>query len=247
MKKTKRVLSLMFSILLLVAMTLTGVSLLKADINTQTTTSWNFEDSNFKDLGTLSDTRIVDGLTLVATDSLPMQVKVKNVTLGDKSFTYALALNGKGDQNGRAVKVPVAANDVVKVTLQSSSSTEARTLILADSAGNQLSTMTADVTANTQSYTYTGSEDAIWLYSQNSGIDLFEIEVESTETSTGDTATPDSSADETVTIDTNNLSDNQLSSDQLAESKVASNAAQNYLADGWYYLKNIKILIAKNT
>ncbi|WP_368394931.1 RICIN domain-containing protein [Streptococcus gallolyticus] len=239
MKKTKRVLSLMFSILLIVAMTLTGVSFLKADTDTQTTTSWNFEDSNFKDLGTLSDTRTVDSLTLVATDSLPMQVKVKNVTLGDKSFTYALALNGKGDQNGRAVKVPVAANDVVKVTLQSSSSTEARTLILADSAGNQLSTMTADVTANTQSYTYTGSEDAIWLYSQNSGIDLFEIEVESTETSTGNIATPDSSANETVTIDTNDLSDNQLSSDQLAESKIASNAAQNYLADGWYYLKNI--------
>lgn len=58
-------------------MTLTGVSLLKADTNTRTTTSWNFEDSNFKDLGTLSDTRTVDGLTLVATDSLPMQVKVK--------------------------------------------------------------------------------------------------------------------------------------------------------------------------
>ncbi len=239
MKTTKCLLSLMLGALLIAAMALTGVSFLKADTSA-TTTSWNFEDSNFKDLGTLSDTKTVDGLTFVATDSLTMQVKPKNATVSDTAFTYALALGGKGDQSGRAVKVPVKGNDVVTVTLQSSSSTEARTLILADSAGNQLATMSADTTASTQSYTYTGNEDAIWLYSQNSGIDIFKIQVDSTETSTSEEAdTADSSADETVTIDTNNLSDNQLSSDQLAESKAASNSAQNYLADGWYYLKNI--------
>lgn len=45
-------------------------------------------------------------------------------------------LVGGGDQNGRAVKVPVSGTDVIKVSFQSASSTDTRILIVADSAGN---------------------------------------------------------------------------------------------------------------
>lgn len=84
---------------------------------------------------------------------------------------------------------PVSGNDVIKVTLQSSSSTDARTLIVADSAGNQLTTMSAGTTASTQSYTYTGGGDAIWLYSQDRGIDILKIQVDSNGTSSTSTTT----------------------------------------------------------
>ncbi|CDO18696.1 Putative pectate lyase related protein, polysacch aride lyase family [Streptococcus gallolyticus] len=187
MKTTKQVLLVLFSAILMVAMTLAGMSSLKVDAST--TVSWNFKNSSFKNLGTISSTTTVDGLTLVATDSLTMQVKAKNATVSGTDYTYALALSGRGNQNGRAVKVPVSGNDVIKVTLQSSSSTDARTLIVADSAGNQLTTMSAGTTASTQSYTYTGGGDAIWLYSQDSGIDIFKIQVDSNGTSSASTTT----------------------------------------------------------
>lgn len=187
MKITKQVLLVLFSAILMVGMTLAGMSSLKVDAST--TVSWNFKNSSFKNLGTISSTTTVDGLTLVATDSLTMQVKAKNATVSGTDYTYALALSGRGNQSGRAVKVPVSGNDVIKVTLQSSSSTDARTLIVADSAGNQLTTMSAGTTASTQSYTYTGGGDAIWLYSQDSGIDIFKIQVDSNGTSSASTTT----------------------------------------------------------
>ena len=187
MKITKQVLLVLFSAILMIGMTLAGMSSLKVDAST--TVSWNFKNSSFKNLGTISSTTTVDGLTLVATDSLTMQVKAKNATVSGTDYTYALALSGRGNQNGRAVKIPVSGNDVIKVTLQSSSSTDARTLIVADSAGNQLTTMSAGTTASTQSYTYTGGGDAIWLYSQDSGIDIFKIQVDSNGTSIASTTT----------------------------------------------------------
>ncbi|KXT72590.1 secreted pectate lyase related protein [Streptococcus gallolyticus] len=199
MKTTKQVLLVLFSAILMVGMTLVGMSSLKVDAST--TVSWNFKNSSFKNLGTISSTTTVDGLTLVATDSLTMQVKAKNATVSGTDYTYALALSGRGDQNGRAVKVPVSGNDVIKVTLQSSSSTDARTLIVADSAGNQLTTMSAGTTASTQSYTYTGGGDAIWLYSQDSGIDIFKIQVDSNGTSSTSTTTTTSDTSATNTSD----------------------------------------------
>ena len=199
MKTTKQVLLVLFSAIFMVSMTLAGMSSLKVDAST--TVSWNFKNSSFKNLGTISSTTTVDGLTLVATDSLTMQVKAKNATVSGTDYTYALALSGRGSQSGRAVKVPVSGNDVIKVTLQSSSSTDARTLIVADSAGNQLTTMSAGTTASTLSYTYTGGGDAIWLYSQDSGIDIFKIQVDSNGTSSTSTTTTTSDTSATNTSD----------------------------------------------
>ena len=134
MKTTKQVLLVLFSAIFMVGMTLAGMSSLKVDAST--TVSWNFKNSSFKNLGTISNTTTVDGLTLVATDSLTMQVKTKNATVSGTDYTYALALSGRGSQSGRAVKVPVSGNDVIKVSFQSASSTDTRILIVADSAGN---------------------------------------------------------------------------------------------------------------
>lgn len=134
MKTIKQVLLVLFSAILMVGMTLAEMSSLKVDASI--TVSWNFKNSSFKNLGTISSTTTVDGLPLVATDSFTMQVKVKAATFSGTDDTYALALSGRGDQNGRAVKVPVSGNDVIKVSFQSALSTDTRILIVVDSAGN---------------------------------------------------------------------------------------------------------------
>lgn len=108
MKTIKQVLLVLFSAILMVGMTLAGMSSLKVDAST--TVSWNFKNSSFKNLGTISSTTTVDGLTLVATDSFTMQVKVKDATF--------------------------SGTDVIKVSFQSASSTDTRILIVTDSAGN---------------------------------------------------------------------------------------------------------------
>ena len=76
-----------------------------------------FKNSSFKNIGTISSTTTVDGLTLVATDSLTMQVKAKNATVSGTDDTYAWRLVGEVTKTAGAVKVPVSGNDVIKVTL----------------------------------------------------------------------------------------------------------------------------------
>lgn len=144
-----------------------------------TSTSWNFKNNSFKNLGTISSEVTIDNLTLVATKDLPMKVKSKKATIGDISYTYALALGGRGDKNGRSVKVPISGDDTIKVTLSSSSNSSPRTLIVANESGTQLATMNAGTSASTESFNYAGSDSYLWLYSKNSGIDIFKIQVDS--------------------------------------------------------------------
>lgn len=66
--------------------------------------------------------------------------------------------------------------------------------------------MFAGAIASTQSYTYTSSGEAIWVYSQDSSIDIFKIQVDSngisstsTTTTTSDTSATNTSDDIVVT------------------------------------------------
>ena len=130
MKKSfgKLVLSLIITTLLL-AMSITSLA---------ASTSWNFKDSSFKNLGTITTTKSIDGLELIATSSKPMAVKQNEQTLNGVNYTYALSLGGRGDMYARSVKVPVNGESVIKVTLKSSGSSD-RTLTIADDNGNQIS------------------------------------------------------------------------------------------------------------
>lgn len=54
METTKQVILVLFSAILMVGMTLVGMSSLKVDAST--TVSWNFKNTRFKNLGTISST-----------------------------------------------------------------------------------------------------------------------------------------------------------------------------------------------
>lgn len=173
MRHARKIFSLMMALVLV-----TGASLmLMVSSVSAASTSWNFKNSSFKNLGTISSTVSVDGLTLIATSSKTMSVKAENATVDGTSYTYCLALGGTGDKYGRSVKVPVKKNSTVKVVLRSSGSST-RTLTVANSNGNTISTMSATSTASLQSYKYTGSDGYIYLYSKNSGINIYKIQVD---------------------------------------------------------------------
>lgn len=140
--------------------------------------SWNFKDTDFKNLTTISSNVTVNNLTLVATSAKTMGVISDNQTVDGTEYPYALALGGGGSTSYRAVKLPVSGSDTIKVILRSSGNT-ARTLVVADSNGNQLGTMTAGTSASLQSYSYSGSSGYLYLYSSGSGINLYKIQVDS--------------------------------------------------------------------
>ena len=156
-------------------------------------TSWNFKNTNFKSLGTISSSKTVDGLGLIATSSKTMSVKDETVTVSGTSYTYALALGGAGSTSYRAVKVPVEGNSTIKVVLRSSGS-DTRTLVVANSSGKQLGTMSAGSTASQGTYSYSGSAGSIYLYSAGSGINIYKIQVDFSGTSSSGSSSSGSSS-----------------------------------------------------
>lgn len=140
-------------------------------------TSWNFKDNGFKNLGTIRSTITVDNLTLVATEEKTMSVNPDSQTVDDVLYPYCLSLEGSGCKDYRSVKVPVAGASTIKVTLKSSGTNE-RSLIIADENGTQLTALTAESNATMKSYNYNGSAGYVYLYSSNSGILLYKIQVD---------------------------------------------------------------------
>lgn len=140
-------------------------------------TSWNFKNTNFKNLGTISSNVTVDGLTLLANSSKTMSVISDTQTVSGTTYTHALALGGGGNTSYRAVKVPVNGAATIKVTLRSSGSSS-RKLVVANASGTSLTTLSAGTSAATKSYSYTGSAGYVYLYSAGSGINLYKIQVD---------------------------------------------------------------------
>lgn len=140
-------------------------------------TSWNFKNNNFKNLGSISSTITVDNLTMIATSDKTMSVNANSQTVDDTEYTYCLSLEGSGNLNYRSVKVPVNGASTIKVTLMSSGSS-VRSLVIADASGTQLTTLNAGTGALTESYSYNGSAGYVYLYSSGSGINIYKIQVD---------------------------------------------------------------------
>lgn len=172
-KKARRVFAAVVAVLLVC---FTAAPVLSANAATQN--SWNFKNSNFKKLGTIKSSITVDGLGLMATSSKNMKVKAESVTVDGTAYTYCLALSGTGTTSYRSVKVPVSGSDTIKVVLRSSGSST-RNLIVADSNGKKLGTIAANKTASLGTYSYSGSKGYIYLYSENSGINIYKVQVDS--------------------------------------------------------------------
>lgn len=184
--KFRKLLTIALAICMVFGVTLnTGMSTVQA----ADSVSWNFKNTEFKNLGTITSNVTVNGLGLIANSTKTMSVISDSQVLSDITYTHALTLGGSGSPSYRAVKVPVSAQATIKVVLRSSGSA-ARMLVVADANGNQIGTMNADVAASQASYTYKGSAGFVYLFSSNSGINIYKIQVDNSGTSSGETTTP---------------------------------------------------------
>lgn len=138
--------------------------------------SWNFKNTNFKNLKSFSSTVNVDGLTLTATSQKPMSVVENAVKVNGTAYTHCLSTGGSGNTSYRNIKVPVSGASTIKVVLKSSGNAT-RSLVVTDSKGKQLSSMSAGTTAEIKTYSYTGKSGYICLYSSNSSINIYKIQV----------------------------------------------------------------------
>lgn len=145
-----------------------------------TTTSdwWNFSDSDFAGLGTITSPTTVRGLTILATaeKSVIVDANVKNVE--GVEFTSRMKLSGTGAADARTLTFPVKGTCEIEVYLVSSTSTEERSLnVAAGSFGNVVGTLPAGTTVQKASYRYEGASTTIYLYSPKSGVNLYGVRV----------------------------------------------------------------------
>lgn len=141
---------------------------------------WNISDDDFKNLGTITSETAVRELHIVATSDKAVTVDADAKTVDNINFTHRLKFGGSGNANYRHLWFDVTGSCSITVYLTSSSgSGDARTLNIASgSFSNVISTMSAPAgSVNTGTYSYTGNATRIYLYSANSGINIYGIKL----------------------------------------------------------------------
>ena len=143
---------------------------------------WNFSDSDFNGLGTISSETAVRDLHIVASSSAQITIDPSAKTVEDINFTHRLKFGGAGNETARHLWFDVTGDCSITVYLTSSSGTgDARTLnISTGSFNNVVSTMSAPAgSVNKDTYNYTGPATRIYLYSAASGINLYGVKLTS--------------------------------------------------------------------
>lgn len=153
-----------------------------------TSKTWNFSEW---EAGDITETKTVDGLTVVATSAKKVTIDSSNKTFEDVKYTQRLKLGGTGsgpdtEAPSRYLSFQVTGDCNIKVFFaHASSSGDDRTLNLATGEYSSIAatqSLAAGETA-TLSYDYKGGETTVYLYSANSGLNLYAIIVTSSSSS----------------------------------------------------------------
>ena len=119
--------------------------------------------------------------TVGASDSKKISIASSNKTIDGKSFTYTLKFGGTGDASGRYVKFSVTGPCTIKAYGASAKDKTERYMVLASgSVGGTVlvSEMCKNSgTPSAESYSYTGEAADLYIYSGNSGYNLYGIDV----------------------------------------------------------------------
>ncbi|SDO45833.1 Right handed beta helix region [Streptococcus equinus] len=222
---------LVFSLFLALSALLSnlGPVIVKAD----SVISWNFSDSQFKDLGQMTSEKTIDGLTILAANESSMTVKSEDASFSGSDYSSALQLEAKENQGKASLKFSVSDKDVITVILKSDSEIEESHLVLANAQGQELTTLTAGTAVSEESYAYSGEAGELYLYAKDADLDLFSIQVEST--SSDDTVSESQSSDvtsnssDTTEVDLSNTgnADESLISSSLAASNAVTVSTYN--------------------
>ena len=128
-------------------------------------------------------TKDFDGVVFVATPDKHMTIEMLDdgrEAEDGEVFNGRIKLEGSGKSTQRAIKFDAVKGEVLKVYLNSSSKTEARTLVVADSTGAQIGAITAPVDGGEVGIgtLEIPSDGSFFLWSKKSGINIYMIIVE---------------------------------------------------------------------
>ena len=141
--------------------------------------TWNFSDTQFANLGTISSTQTVDGLTIAATSDKTITIDANNKTYGENlKFTLRMKLGGAIGETYRHLRFAVKGSCTIEVYGMSSSNKEARPIVLAKEQWDNTIHTWADVPGSELSkltYQYVGGSTTLYIGSGNSGVNLYGI------------------------------------------------------------------------
>ncbi|WP_288274972.1 right-handed parallel beta-helix repeat-containing protein [uncultured Streptococcus sp.] len=181
---------------------------------------WNFSDSKFTDLASLSSEKTIDGLTFQANENSPLSTLAESVTVAGNDYSNALLLKSQSEQNDNAIKIPVATNDVIKVTMKRNSDTESASLAIFDEQGQELTSVEAKSEVSEESYTYTGNDGFVYLRAKVGDVEIFKLEVNSAEAT--DESTTESTSESQEQSSTSDSIEVNLSEVETADEATIS-------------------------
>lgn len=158
------------------SVTTTGDLILKAHVNRETPSKmfWNFSDDNFKNLGTITSTLLIDGLTIAASEDKYMTMETTGNNIYNVTYDYKLNLKGKGMGNYRKLSFDVDGPAEIFVMCKSSDTNSTRNLILADEAG--VLDSVPITTPNCYKLTYSeNSPSKLYVYSEYESMHIYAI------------------------------------------------------------------------
>ena len=141
--------------------------------------TWNFSDTQFANLGTISSTQTVDGLTIVATSDKTIAIEANDKTYGENlKFTSRMKLGGTMGETYRHLRFAVKGNCTIEVYGMSGNKTDARPIVLAKEQWDNTIHTWADVPGSELSkltYQYVGGSTTLYIGSGNNGVNLYGI------------------------------------------------------------------------
>ncbi len=138
---------------------------------------------NDLDAEKVTETKDFDGVVFIATPDKHMTIEMLDdgrEAEDGEVFNGRIKLEGSGKSTQRAIKFDAVKGEVLKVYLNSSSKTEARTLVVADATGAQIGAITAPVDGGEVGIgTFEiPSDGSFFIWSKKSGINIYMIIVE---------------------------------------------------------------------
>ena len=145
--------------------------------------TWSADDSDIKDLGTLTAPVTVRGLTIAASaeKGVTIDENVKTYTDGtnEVKFGHRIKLGGSMSETARYLSFDVKGNCIIEVYCISANSSNERPLNIATGTWDHSVSQTAvtGTEANRVIYKYTGGATTVFIGSANSGINIMGINV----------------------------------------------------------------------
>lgn len=114
-----------------------------------------------------------------ASKSITVASLAEAVEYDGVTYNAAVKLSGAGNTSARAVKLTVKAGETVTLLASSSAAASARSLVIADEAGNEYGSLAApagDDPVEAATYTF-DSDGTYYLYSKSGGVNIYRLTV----------------------------------------------------------------------